>query len=90
MNKFTVIVFLVVVTLVAQSVQDKTKKRKKPPVPANDGSFSEKEHFHEGKHDAQYDHDAFLGEDQAKEMEKLSPKETKKRLRYVVIITNSL
>lgn len=86
MNKFAFAVVVVVValaTLAAHSAEGKEKAKKKPPVQAKEGSFSDQEHFHDGKHDAQFDHDAFLGEEQAKEMRKLSPKETKKRLRYV-------
>lgn len=82
MNKLSFAVVLLAVALAAQSVEGKEKAKKKPPVQVKDGSLSDQDHFHEGKHDPQYDHDAFLGEEQAREMKKLSPKETKKRLRY--------
>jgi hypothetical protein len=39
--------------------------------------LSEKEHFHEGDdHDADYDHEAFLGRDEAHEFDQLSPGES--------------
>ncbi|XP_031559709.1 calumenin-like [Actinia tenebrosa] len=76
--------FAIVLLAVVIAVQNAVAK-KKTPVRVKEGSFSDQEHFHDGKHDAKYDHDAFLGEDQANEMEKLSPTETKKRLRSLFV-----
>ena len=43
--------------------------------------MSEHEHFDgEGEHNADYDHDAFLGEEEAKEFDKLTPEESLRRL----------
>lgn len=42
--------------------------------------FSDAEHFNNEHHNKQYDHDAFLGEDQAKTFDQLSPEESKRRL----------
>ena len=45
-------------------------------------TLSQQEHFDDekGEHNPQFDHEAFLGADQAKFFEKLSPEESKKRL----------
>ncbi|CAH0386853.1 unnamed protein product [Bemisia tabaci] len=45
--------------------------------------LSDKEHYHNEEHNADYDHDAFLGED-AKTFDQLSPEESKKRLGLIV------
>lgn len=42
--------------------------------------FSDAEHFRNEHHNKQFDHDAFLGEDQAKSFDQLSPEESKRRL----------
>lgn len=42
--------------------------------------FSDAEHFKNEHHNKQFDHDAFLGEDQAKTFDQLSPEESKRRL----------
>lgn len=46
--------------------------------------LSEKEHFKNEHHNKQYDHDAFLGEDQAKTFDQLPPEESKRRLGLIV------
>ncbi len=38
----------------------------------------------EGEHDEDYDHDAFLGHDEAAEFENLSPEESMERLAKIV------
>lgn len=45
----------------------------------NDISHDEK-HFEDEEHNAEYDHEAFLGKDEAKEYDDLTPEESKKRL----------
>ena len=42
--------------------------------------LSDEKHYEDGQHDADYDHEAFLGEDQSREFQQLSPEESKKRL----------
>lgn len=42
--------------------------------------LSESEHFKNEHHNKQFDHDAFLGEDQAKTFDQLPPEESKRRL----------
>lgn len=42
--------------------------------------LSEEPHAEEGQHNAEYDHEAFLGKEEAKEFDKLTPDESKNRL----------
>ena len=46
--------------------------------------LSESEHFKSGKHDTEYDHDAFLGRGHGHDFDELSPEEAKRRLRIIV------
>ncbi|KAL7734731.1 hypothetical protein ACLKA6_011019 [Drosophila palustris] len=41
-------------------------------------------HFEGGEHNAQYDHEAFLGADEAKKFDELTPEESKRRLGLIV------
>ena len=50
---------------------------------AHTDNLVEKEHFPEGEHDEDYDHEAFLG-DKKDEFDELSPAEAKKRLKVLV------
>lgn len=42
--------------------------------------LSDQEHYEGDGHNADYDHEAFLGKDQAKEFDNLTPEESKRRL----------
>ena len=42
--------------------------------------LSDAKHYEDSVHDTEYDHEAFLGEDQSREFEELPPEEAKKRL----------
>lgn len=42
--------------------------------------LSDAEHYKNEHHNKQFDHDAFLGEDQAKTFDQLPPEESKRRL----------
>ncbi|KAG7305650.1 hypothetical protein JYU34_009750 [Plutella xylostella] len=58
-------------------------------VPSEDSKrlvdqLSESEHFKNEHHNKQYDHDAFLGQDQAKTFDQLAPEESKRRLGIIV------
>lgn len=44
-----------------------------------DNSHDEK-HYEAEEHNPEYDHEAFLGKEEAKEYDELSPEESKKRL----------
>lgn len=46
--------------------------------------LSDAEHYRNEHHNKQFDHDAFLGEDQAKTFDQLPPEESKRRLGYVM------
>lgn len=52
--------------------------------------LSDAEHFKNEHHNKQFDHEAFLGEDQAKTFDQLSPEESKRRLGYVHTIFRGL
>lgn len=43
--------------------------------------LSHAKHFQDETHNKQYDHDAFLGEEEAKTFDELSPEESQRRLR---------
>jgi calumenin len=43
-------------------------------------SISHASHLQNEEHNPQYDHEAFLGEDQAKTFDQLTPEESKRRL----------
>lgn len=45
-----------------------------------DNDLSHSKHFQDDVHNIQYDHEAFLGEDQAKTFDQLSPEESRRRL----------
>ena len=42
--------------------------------------LSDAQHYEDEEHDDQYDHEAFLGEDQSREFDQLPPDESKRRL----------
>ena len=52
--------------------------------------LSDEHHFEGKEHNLQYDHEAFLGKEEAKEFDKLSPEESKRRLGLVTIQCFSL
>lgn len=56
-----------------------TKKDRVHDVP-----LSDKEHFTNEEHNADYDHEAFMGREEAHEYEDLSPEESKERLGKIV------
>lgn len=69
------LVLSISLTVQASAIPDPANKRVK------EQHLSEHDHLDEdGDHNAEYDHDAFLGEDEAKEFENLSPEESNLRL----------
>ena len=59
----------------AKSVDEGKKSRR-----VHEGKLSDQEHYDEkGEHNAEYDHDAFLGK-QKKSFDQLTPEESKERL----------
>lgn len=49
-----------------------------------DNDLSHQQHFQDSEHNANYDHEAFLGEDQAKTFDQLPPEESRRRLGVIV------
>lgn len=71
---FTSVLLLLVVVTSALPKSDDKKDR------VIDRELSDKEHFQNEHHNPQYDHDAFLGAEEAKTFEQLEPEESKRRL----------
>jgi len=47
----------------------------------HDGKLSDKAHYDEdGKHNTEYDHEAFLGKKEKKSFDQLTPEESRERL----------
>ena len=70
------VVFLFCVTL---AVHCRAKPKPKPKVQGD--RLSDAEHYSKGgEHDHAYDHEAFLGKDQAEQFKELTPEESKRRL----------
>ncbi|XP_063233264.1 calumenin [Bacillus rossius redtenbacheri] len=67
---------------VALAIPKPDEKDKKDRVLDND--LSDKEHYQNEGHNAQYDHEAFLGEEEAKTFDQLSPEESRRRLGVIV------
>ena len=57
--------------------------RLKYPV-FHEDNLSSSEHYEDDTHNAEYDHEAFLGQQQAQEWEKLPVDEVKQKLRQVI------
>ncbi|KAG8182179.1 hypothetical protein JTE90_017130 [Oedothorax gibbosus] len=49
-----------------------------------DKPLSDEQHYENEAHNPEYDHEAFLGKEEAKEFEQLSPEESKERLAIIV------
>ena len=50
----------------------------------SDNKLSDKEHYEGEHHDYDYDHEAFLGADEAREFDQLPPEESRSRLGKIV------
>lgn len=50
--------------------------------------LSDESHFVDDEHNPDYDHEAFLGEDEARTFDQLTPEESKDRLRYCMNTSN--
>ena len=71
---FTVLLFCIVTT--------RAHTEHKPPVEMPVDAPSEHPHFNDnGDHDVSYDHEAFLGKDEAEEFDELEPEVAKAKLR---------
>ncbi|KAL3266409.1 hypothetical protein HHI36_010585 [Cryptolaemus montrouzieri] len=76
-NMYKIVCFSSVLYLISALPKDEKTDR------VFDRELSNKEHFDNDVHNAEYDHEAFLGED-AKTFDQLSPEESKRRLGLIV------
>ena len=66
----------------AQTKPTDEKPKKERVIKAED--LSKEEHFgSEHEHNKEYDHEAFLGQEEARKFEELTPEQSKERLEYV-------
>lgn len=72
-NHTTLLLLLAVVTLAIPKPDDKKDR-------VIDRELSDKEHFQNEHHNTQYDHEAFLGEEESKTFDQLPPEESQRRL----------
>ena len=54
---------------------------KKPRDPIDQEDLSDSKHYDHGTHDTKYDHEAFLGEEDAATYDSLTPEQTKEKLK---------
>lgn len=78
---FFVLAVLAFGVLDAKAAKDEAHKGRKAPITADEKTFSDKEHYHDGVHNPKFDQDAFLGEEQAKYMEDMEPDDVIERLK---------
>lgn len=80
MGRLLIVLVVVVFTVAVSSVPTDRKRRPKPK------DLSDETHFvgDERDHNSDYDHEAFLGEDEAETFDQLSPAEAKRRLGIIV------
>ncbi|EDW79487.1 uncharacterized protein Dwil_GK20385 [Drosophila willistoni] len=76
-------VVLVVVVAAAVAISSTSASSIPADLPPEHTVFHGK-HFEGGEHNAQFDHDAFLGADEAKKFDELTPEESKRRLGVIV------
>ena len=77
MNQYLISTIVMVCFIVASA-----HNQHDPPMPVMSDALSEHQHFSDGgDHDTSYDHDMFLGRDEAKHFENLDPKIAKNKLR---------
>jgi len=74
--------FFVLVFLVSLATSKPADGEKKSRIVKKD--LSRQEHFHDSEHNPDYDHEAFLGEDEAEVFDHLTPEESKRRLSILV------
>lgn len=73
---------LIAVVLLVCALTSDAHMEHMPPVPVQGDAMSDHQHFNDnGDHDASYDHEIFLGKDEAKQFDDLDPKLAKEKLR---------
>lgn len=75
-------IVIVVICLVLSTYATAIPKPDEPPH-HNIDHLAHASHLQEETHDAKYDHEQFLGEDQAKTFDQLAPEESRRRLGLV-------
>ncbi|GFR92887.1 calumenin [Elysia marginata] len=74
-----VVLFFVWAIIFCNAIPTNEKKHR-----SHEKSLSDLDHELHGEHNREYDHDAFLGHDEAQTFDQLSPEESKKRLGKIV------
>ncbi|XP_059170664.1 calumenin-like isoform X1 [Physella acuta] len=80
MKLYTFILVLFIITTVYCSAIPTNEKKQR----VQDKPLSDEEHEVHGEHNNDYDHDAFLGHEEAETFDQLSPEESKRRLAIIV------
>lgn len=83
MVKITLLILVICAATMANSLPkvDETQQQHSSPL---EQDSEHKSHFDGEHHNAQYDHEAFLGKDEAKTFDQLTPEESKRRLGIIV------
>ncbi|KAK8724920.1 hypothetical protein OTU49_010980 [Cherax quadricarinatus] len=74
----TLLCLLLVAVVLAKPADEEKKSR------VHSEKLSDEEHFVNDEHNVDYDHEAFLGEDEARTFDQLTPEESKDRLSKIV------
>ncbi|XP_071552782.1 calumenin-B [Panulirus ornatus] len=78
MEQRTLLCLLLAVVVIAKPADEEKKSR------VYNEKLSDEEHFVNDEHNPDYDHEAFLGEDEARTFDQLTPEESKDRLSKIV------
>ncbi|KAF4523076.1 hypothetical protein B566_EDAN003088 [Ephemera danica] len=81
-NTMKFIIIITVIVGVATAIPKPDEKEKKPRTMERD--LSDKEHYQNEEHNPDYDHEAFLGEEEAKTFDQLTPEESRNKLAGIV------
>ncbi|RWS07593.1 calumenin-like protein [Dinothrombium tinctorium] len=79
-QQFALIAFILAAVAFGFAIQKDDNAHSRPL----DQPLSDKEHYSKGEHNVEYDHEAFLGREEAKTFDQLSPEESKLRLTAIV------
>ncbi|XP_037798070.1 calumenin-A-like isoform X2 [Penaeus monodon] len=75
----SVVLCLLLAAVIAAKPADEEKKSR-----VHTDKLSDEEHYMNDEHNSDYDHEAFLGEDEARTFDQLTPEESKERLGKIV------
>ncbi|XP_042858427.1 calumenin-like [Penaeus japonicus] len=79
MMERSIILCLLLAAVIAAKPADEEKKSR-----VHEDKLSDEEHYVNDEHNPDYDHEAFLGEDEARTFDQLTPEESKERLGKIV------